>query len=64
MLYIEHLRFSKGGLQIVDHNGRSIGFGTGVKKALRRVWAIIEDLELFIIRLVGFVSVYSLYMVG
>lgn len=60
MLYIEHLRFSKGGLQIVDRNGRAIGLGSGVNKALRRVWAIVEDLELFIIRLVGFVPVHTM----
>lgn len=59
MFYLEHLKFGAKGVIIVDKNGRSIGFGMGLVKALRRVWAIVEDIELFLVRLVGFVPLHS-----
>lgn len=60
MLYSEHIKWNKYGLQVVDRNGNSIGIKKGLQKAVKRPWAVIEDLELFILRLVGFSPFYTL----
>lgn len=60
MLYSEHLRVGRKGISIVDRNGQQIGLFGGIKKALRRVYAVIEDLELFILRIAGFIPIYTI----
>ena len=60
MLYSEHLRFSKKGVQIVDRHGVVIGVGQGIAKASRRVWSFVEDFELLIVRVAGLVPIYSI----
>ena len=55
MLYSEHIRFGSKGLEFVDKNGRSLSLGGAVTKGLRRLMSYLEDLELFVVRLSGFV---------
>lgn len=58
MLYLEHIKFSKNGLEFRDKNGGRLSFGEGMEKALNRLFSYIEDLELWIVDSVGWIPVH------
>ncbi len=59
MLFLEHISFnSKDGISITDKMGRKLSFGTALKKAGNRLLSYLEDVDLFLIRLTGFVPIH------
>lgn len=64
MLYLEHISLaSKGGiptLEFKDRMGRKLSFRGGLVKIIYRIYSYLLDLELFFLRLVGWIPVYSI----
>ena len=60
MLYLEHFYFNSSGFGFKDKNGRKLPAGSGVGKILNRFLSYFIDLELFFLRLVGFIPLHSL----
>lgn len=58
MLYLEHVKFGSGGIVFQDKNGRVLSLGGALKKGLGRFYSYILDIELFIVRVTGFVPLY------
>lgn len=60
MLYLEHIGFS-GGLPVIkDRNGRVLSLGGAIKKAVVRLWNYLLDFELLIVRLAGWIPIYTI----
>lgn len=62
MLFLEHLKFKKGifFISVQDKMGRELSFDKVFTKAMNRLFNYVLDLELLIVRIAGFVPVYSL----
>lgn len=58
MLYSEHIRFSSKGLVFKDKQGRTISIGNALNKIAGRFMSYIDDLELLIVRISGFVPIH------
>lgn len=59
MLFLEHISFdSKDGISITDKMGRKLSFAVALKKAGNRLLSYLEDVDLFLIRLTGFVPIH------
>lgn len=60
MFYLEHFKLNSHGLQVDDRNGKSIGVKNGLVKAVKRPFAVIEDLELLIVRIAGLIPIHTI----
>lgn len=60
MLFLEHIGFGSKGVVIKDRNGRSLGLTQVAYKAVSRLWNYVLDLELFVIRVAGFIPLHTL----
>lgn len=54
MFYLEHISLTSSGLEFRDKMGRKLGIITALKKIVNRFGAYLEDIDLFILRLIGF----------
>ena len=58
MFYLEHISLGKYGVEFKDKMGRSLSLGKAVHKIMIRFYSYLEDIDLFVIRLVGFIPIY------
>src|SRR5687768_17522941 len=58
MLYLEHIGLSTRGLVFKDKMGRTLSLGSALRKILNRGFNYILDMELFIVRAIGWVPIY------
>ncbi len=58
MLYLEHIGLSSNGLVFKDKMGRSLSLSNALRKILNRGFSYILDIELFIVRVTGWVPLY------
>ncbi len=58
MLYLEHISFGSGGVVFRDKNGRSLSLGKAFEKGVDRVYSYLQDFELFLLRIVGFIPLH------
>jgi maltose O-acetyltransferase len=58
MLFSEHIIFSGRGLEFKDKQGRSLSLGKAFKKIGKRLMSYVEDFELLIVRMTGYVPVH------
>ncbi len=63
MLYSEHLKINSRGLHFIDKNGRELSLSKAFGKSLGRLMSYIQDIELFIIRVVGFVPLHFIRVI-
>lgn len=59
MFYLEHVYFDSSGFGFKDKNGRKLSFSSGVNKIFGRFFSYFQDLELFLLRLVGWFPLHS-----
>lgn len=59
MLYLEHLYFDSTGFGFKDKMGRKLSMTSGISKITNRVLSYIADLDLFILRLIGWLPLHS-----
>lgn len=60
MFYLEHIYFDSTGLGFKDKMGRKLSAGGGVKKILNRFLSYFIDLELFLLRLIGWIPIHTI----
>jgi acetyltransferase-like isoleucine patch superfamily enzyme len=60
MLYLEHISLGKTGLQFRDKHGRSLSVSHGLSKGVNRLLSYFLDLDLFILRLVGYFPIFTI----
>lgn len=60
MFYLEHISFGKEGIVFKDKMGRGLSLGKALEKIFRRIHSYVVDLDLFLIRLVGFVPIHTI----
>jgi acetyltransferase-like isoleucine patch superfamily enzyme len=60
MLYLEHFYIDSGGFGFKDKMGRKLSVGAGMGKIINRFMSYFVDLELFFLRLVGWIPFHSL----
>ncbi|SRR5258708_151857 len=60
MFYLEHIEFSKNGVKFKDKMGQSLSASNAFKKGRNRLFNYWLDLELFIVRIVGCIPIYTL----
>lgn len=60
MLYLEHIYFDSSGIGFKDKMGRKLPIASGLKKVFNRLISYVIDLDLFILRLIGWIPVHSL----
>lgn len=58
MLFLEHISLDSRGISITDKMGRKLSFMAALKKAGNRLLSYLEDVDLFLIRLTGFVPIH------
>ncbi len=58
MLFSEHIGFSNKGLVFKDKQGRDLSVGKALNKIVKRLMSYIEDFELLIVRISGYVPVH------
>jgi acetyltransferase-like isoleucine patch superfamily enzyme len=59
MFYLEHITVGKNGLEFKDKMGRSLSLSQAFSKIGRRFYSYFEDFDLFLIRIAGFIPIYS-----
>ncbi len=59
MLYLEHISLSARGLVFKDKMGRSLSMSNAVRKIFGRLISYFEDLDLFVLRMIGFFPIHS-----
>jgi acetyltransferase-like isoleucine patch superfamily enzyme len=60
MLYLEHLYFDSSGFGFKDKMGRKLSAGSAITKIFNRFMSYFIDLELFFLRLVGWIPLHTL----
>lgn len=55
MLYLEHISFSKQRIEFRDKMGKKLEVMVALAKILRRVYSYLEDIELFCLKILGFI---------
>lgn len=60
MLYLEHIRFTKGGLIFTDKTGKSLSMESAFQKISNRLLNYVLDIELFIVRITGLIPVHTI----
>lgn len=60
MLYLEHIYFDSSGMGFKDKMGRKLSIASGLKKIFNRLVSYVIDLDLFVLRLIGWIPVHSL----
>lgn len=60
MFYLEHLYFDGTGFGFKDRMGRKISSVTGMRKITNRLISYIIDLDLFILRIIGWIPLHTL----
>jgi maltose O-acetyltransferase len=58
MLYSEHIGISSGGLVFKDKQGRTLSVGRAIGKIVGRFMSYVDDFELLIVRISGFVPLH------
>ena len=59
MLYLEHFYFDSSGLGFKDKMGRKLSVGGGLTKIWNRLFSYVADLDLFLLRLVGWFPLHT-----
>ena len=60
MVYLEHISFGKNGIEFKDKMGRKLSVRTAFSKIFGRFLSYFIDLELFFLRLIGWLPIHSL----
>lgn len=60
MLYLEHISLGKNGLVFRDKLARELTFSQAIKKIINRFYNYILDFDLLVVRITGFIPIYSL----
>lgn len=60
MLYLEHIYFDSTGFGFKDKMGRKLPIASGLKKVFNRFISYVIDLDLFILRLIGWIPFHSI----
>jgi len=60
MFYLEHLYFDSTGLGFKDKMGRKLSLTSGVSKITNRLLSYLADLDLFILRLIGWFPFHTI----
>lgn len=60
MFYLEHIYFDSTGIGFKDKMGRKLSVVSGFKKIFDRLISYVIDLDLFILRLIGWIPFHSL----
>jgi acetyltransferase-like isoleucine patch superfamily enzyme len=60
MLYLEHISLSSKGLVFRDKHGKLLSPSQGIAKGFNRLLSYFLDLDLFIIRLIGFMPLFTI----
>lgn len=60
MLYLEHIYFDSTGAGFKDKMGRKLSIASGLKKIFGRLVSYVIDLDLFILRLIGWIPFHSI----
>lgn len=59
MFFAEHISFSREGVFIVDRMGNKLGFTQIMQKVFNRFYSYVLDIELLILRVSGWVPIYT-----
>lgn len=59
MLYLEHLYFDSSGFGFKDKMGRKLSVSSGLSKIFNRFMSYFADLDLFLLRLIGWIPLHS-----
>ncbi len=59
MSLFENVKISSSGIRFKDKMGRNLSFSEAIKKLIQRLAAYIDDLEIFILKLVGSLPIYK-----
>ena len=59
MLFSENVGLGSKGVTFKDKHGRTLTFGSALRKIARRLMSYIDDLELLIVRISGFVPIHT-----
>lgn len=60
MLYLEHVYFDSRGFGFKDKMGKKLSVVQAVGKVFRRLYSYIEDLDLFFLRLIGWIPIHTI----
>lgn len=60
MLYLEHVYFGSTGFGFKDKMGKKLLIVNAMGKVLRRFYSYIEDLDLFFLRLIGWIPLHAI----
>lgn len=60
MLYLEHIRITSHGIELVNRMGKQLEFHEAVNKIINRLYSYILDFELLIVKVVGFVPIHTI----
>ena len=60
MLYLEHFYFDSTGFGFKDKMRRKLSVSSGLQKVFNRLFSYLADLDLFILRLIGWVPLHTL----
>lgn len=63
MFYLEHIYIDGSGIGFKDKTGTKISFGHGLKKIMNRLISYVVDLDLFILRLIGWIPIHWLRII-
>lgn len=60
MLFLEHIKFSKQGIKIVDKMGRNLSLTLAARRAFNRLYNYVLDFELLIVRIAGLIPIHTI----
>ncbi len=60
MLYLEHLYLDSSGFGFKDKMGHKLSIGASLRKIVNRLLSYVDDLELFFLRIIGWIPIHSL----
>lgn len=60
MLFSENVQIFVSGIKFKDRMGRDLSFSEGIKKIAGRLAAYIDDFEIFILKIIGFIPIHTI----
>ena len=60
MLYLEHFYLNSSGFGFKDKMGHKLSIGSAIKKIFGRLLSYIDDLELFFLRIIGWIPLHTI----
>lgn len=60
MLYLEHLYLDSSGFGFKDKMGHKLSISSALKKVFGRLLSYVDDLELFFLRIIGWIPIHTL----